>query len=141
MSPSAMGRCNWRFAVVDNRHDLDRLADAKASGARLIRQAPLAIVVMGEPEANDCWVEDCSIAAISMQYQAADLGLGSCWVQMRGRGTGDGHMANEVIHGILGLPDNLEVLCVVAIGHPAEHLEPRDEDGLKWENVIVRTDD
>jgi len=37
--------------------------------------------VLGDPMQNDCWVEDGSIAAISMQYQAEALGLGSCWVQ------------------------------------------------------------
>ena len=141
MSPSAMGRRNWHFAVVDDKNDFAKLADAKDTGARFMKDAPLAIVVMGDPKENDCWVEDCSIATMSMQYQAEDLGLGSCWVQMKGRGLSDGHTANEVIHGILGLPENLEVLCVLAIGHPADERAPQDEKNLKWENVIVRSDD
>ncbi|MGI6243425.1 MAG: nitroreductase family protein [Prevotella sp.] len=141
MSPTSMGRRDWQFAIVDNKQDIEKISEAKDVGARFIKGAPLAIVVMGDPKANDCWVEDGSIAAISMQYQAEDLGLGSCWVQMRNRGLSDGHTANEVIHGILGLPDHLEVLCVLAIGYPAEGLEPRSEDGLKWENVIIKSDD
>ena len=141
MAPTSMARRNWQFAVVDNKQDLEKLADAKDTGAKFIKDAPLAIVVMCNPAENDCWVEDCSIAAISMQYQAEDLGLGSCWVQMRGRGLSDGHTANEVIHGILGLPEKLEVLCVLAIGYPAEDRKPREESSLKWENVIVKSDD
>lgn len=141
MSPTSMGRRNWRFAIVDNKRDIEKISDAKDMGSQFMKGAPLAIVVMGDPEADDCWVEDGSIAAISMQYQAEDLGLGSCWIQMRNRGLADGHSANEVIHGILGLPDNLEVLCVLAIGHPVDGLKPQSEDGLKWENVIIKSDD
>ncbi|MFB9897417.1 nitroreductase family protein [Hallella seregens] len=141
MSPTSKGQRNWQFAVVDNLTDIEKLSDAKQTGGQFMKGAPLAIVVMGDPEANDCWVEDGSIAAISMQYQAEELGLGSCWVQMRGRGLADGHSASEVIRGILNLPGQLEVLCVLAVGHPADERRPQSEDRLKWENVIVRSDD
>lgn len=141
MSPTSKGQRDWHFAIVDNKTDIIKLSEAKEMGARFLSGAPLAIVISGRPADNDCWIEDCSVAAISMQYQAEELGLGSCWVQMRGRGLSDGHTANEVIHGILGLPDDLEVLCVLAIGHPADERQPQSEEQLKWENVIVKSDD
>ena len=141
MSPTARGQRSWQFAVVNRKEDLALLATAKDSGGRFLANAPLAIVVMGSPEDNDCWVEDCSIAAISMQYQAEDLGLGSCWIQMRGRGQSGGTSANEAIHAILGLPGHLEVLCVLAIGHASDERPTQDEEGLRWENVIVKSDD
>ena len=68
---------------------------------------------------------------------AKDLGLGSCWVQMRGRGLSDGTTADEVIRGILDIPENLSCLCVVAFGHKADERKPQNEDKLKWENVHV----
>jgi nitroreductase len=92
-------------------------------------------VILGDPLQNDCWVEDASIAAISMQYQAEDLGLGSCWIQMRGRGLSDGTSADTVIRGVLDIPENMHVLCVVAFGHKADERKPQNEDKLKWENV------
>ena len=141
MSPTSRGQRDWHFAVVDNKSDIEKISDAKDIAGKFMKDAPLAIVVMGVPEDNDCWIEDCSVAAISMQYQIEELGLGSCWVQMRGRGLSDGHTANEVIHGILGLPDEYEVLCVLAIGHPTGKRRPHSEDVLKWENVIVQTND
>ena len=94
-------------------------------------------MVLGDPLQNDCWVEDGSIAAISMQYQAEELGLGSCWVQMRGHGLSDGTSADTVIQGILNIPENLSCLCVLAIGHWADERKPQAEDRLKWENVHV----
>ena len=106
-------------------------------GGQFLRDAALAIVVLGDPLQNDCWVEDGSIAAISMQYQAEELGLGSCWVQMRGRGLADGTSADTVIRGVLDIPENLSVLCVLAFGHKADERKPQNEDKLKWENVHV----
>lgn len=135
MSPTSKGQRAWEFVVVDDKLDLEKLSDAKAMGGQFLKDAPLAIVVLGDPMANDCWIEDGSIAAISMQYQAEELGLGSCWVQMRGRGLSDGTSADTVIRGILDIPENLSVLCVLAVGHKADERQPQNEDKLKWERV------
>ena len=54
---------------------------------------------------------------------------------MRGRGLGDGTPADEVIRGILDIPANYSVLCVVAFGHYTDERKPQNEDNLKWENV------
>jgi len=137
MAPTSKGQRAWQFVVVDDKTDLEKLSDAKEMGGQLIKGAALAVVVLGDPMQNDCWVEDGSIAAISMQYQAEELGLGSCWVQMRGRGLGDGTSADTVIRGILDIPENLNVLCVIAIGHKVEERKPQNEEKLKWENVHV----
>ena len=135
MSPTSKGQRAWQFVVVDDKMDIEKIADAKNLGSQFLKGAPLAIVVLGDPMENDCWVEDGSIAAISMQYQAEDLGLGSCWIQMRGRGLSDGTSADTVIRGILNIPENLSVLCVIAIGYKADERKPQNEDKLKWENV------
>ena len=137
MSPTSKSQRAWQFVVVDDKMDLEKLADAKNMGSAFLKDAPVAIAVLGDPMQNDCWVEDGSIAAISMQYQAEELGLGSCWVQMRGRGLSDGTSADTVIRGILDIPENLNVLCVVAFGHKADERQPQNEDKLKWENVHV----
>ena len=137
MAPTSKGQRAWQFVVVDDKMDLEKLSDAKDMGGQLIKGAALAIVVLGDPMQNDCWVEDGSIAAISMQYQAEELGLGSCWVQMRGRGLSDGTSADTVIRGILNIPENFSVLCVIAVGHKADERKPQNEDKLKWENVHV----
>ncbi|WP_455096307.1 nitroreductase family protein [Prevotella koreensis] len=137
MSPTSKGRRDWQFVVVDDKIDIEKIADAKSNGSLFVKDAPLVVVVLGDPLANDCWIEDASIAAISMQYQAEDLGLGSCWVQMRGRGLSDGTSADVVIRGILDIPENLSCLCVLAFGHKADDRKPQNEDRLKWENVHV----
>ncbi|WP_036877449.1 nitroreductase family protein [Xylanibacter oryzae] len=137
MSPTSKGCRKWQFVVVDNKTDIEKIADAKELGSQFLKGAPLAIVVLGNPLENDCWIEDGAIAAISMQYQAEDLGLGSCWIQIRARGLNDGTSATSVISGVLDIPEQYELLCVLAIGHKADERKLQDEDKLKWENVHV----
>ncbi|MCH5312468.1 MAG: nitroreductase family protein [Prevotella sp.] len=137
MSPTSKSMRAWHFVLVDNKADIEKLADAKDIGSQFLKGAPLAIAVLGDPMQNDCWVEDGSIAAISMQYQAEELGLGTCWIQMRGRGTGDGMAADDVIRGVLDIPENMNCLCVIAVGHAADERKPQNEDNLKWENVHI----
>ena len=135
MSPTSKGQRAWQFVVVEDKTDLEKLSDAKDMGGQFLKDAPLAIVVLGDLLQNDCWVEDGAIAAISMQYQAEALGLGSCWIQMRGRGLSDGTSADTVIQGVLDIPENLSCLCIVSVGHKADERKPQNEDRLKWENV------
>ena len=135
MSPTSKNQRAWQFVVVDDKLDLEKLADAKNLGSQFLKDAPVAIVVLDDPVQNDCWVEDGSIAAASMQYQAEELGLGSCWIQMRGRGLDDGTTADTVIRGVLDIPDNMNCLCIIAVGHWTDERREQSEDKLKWENV------
>ena len=137
MSPTSKGQRNWHFIIVDNKSDIEKLADAKDMGSQFLKNAPVAIVVLGDPNVNDCWIEDGSIAAISMQYQAEEFGLGTCWIQMRGRGLSDGTPASTVIRGILNIPENMEVLCILAVGEKSDERKPQNEDKLKRENVHI----
>lgn len=138
LAPSSRDRHTTRFVVVDSPELLMRLADAKESGSAFLRQAPLAVVLADNPLDNDCWVEDASIAAFAMQCQAHDLGVASCWVQIRERYLSDGTKSEDVVKGIVGLEEADRVLCVIAFGLPARDTAPHDEDTLKWENMIIR---
>ena len=137
LAPSSMNRHTTRFVVVDEEMTLQKLADAKEKGSAFVKDAAMAVVVIDNPQNNDCWVEDGSIAAFAMQCQAHDLGVGSCWVQIRGHYLPDGTKSEQVVRGILELPDEDNVLCVIAFGIPAEPLESHNEDELKWENVKI----
>ena len=95
----------------------------------------IAIVVLADPLASDVWIEDASIASILIQLQAEDLGLGSCWIQVRERYTATGMPADEYIHGVLDIPLQLQVLSIIAVGHKGMERKPFDESKLLWEKV------
>ena len=80
MAPTSKSSRSWQFVVVEDREMLQHLGECKSNYATSIARAPLAIVVTADPAKSDAWIEDASVAATFMQLQAADLGLGSCWV-------------------------------------------------------------
>lgn len=137
MSPTSKSCRSWEFIVIDDKDMLYKLSRCKAAGAEFIENAPLAIVVLGNAETDDVWVEDASIAAVTMQYQATELGLGSCWAQIRNRVMGDGVPSDDVLRLLLGYSESLRCVCIVAFGHPAIERKEQDESKLKWENVHV----
>jgi len=129
-SPTSHGKRSWEFVFVDERETIRRLAGLKPQGAALLAGAPLAVVVAGDAERSDAWIEDASIATILMQMTAHSLGLGSCWVHVRNRRHDDRTTSEEYVRGLLGIPDRLKVLAVLAVGRPAERKEPVPADRL-----------
>lgn len=119
-SPSSKSRRPWYFQVVQEPELLQALSGCKPHGATFLALAPLAIVVAADPKVCDIWIEDASIAATMIQIAAQKLGLGSCWIQVRGRFHENGEMASSYILDALKMPNNLEVLCILAIGYPDE---------------------
>lgn len=137
MSPSSKRSNCWQFIAVDDKETLASLAHCKEMGAAFLADAALAIVVMADPLASDVWIEDASIASLMIQLQAEDLGLGSCWVQVRERSAASGMPSGEYVHGLLGIPLQLQVVSIVAIGHKGMERKPFDEAHLQWEKVHI----
>ena len=123
-SPSSRDNKPWYFIFVNNAQLLDTLSRCKEHGSSFLAKAPLGIVVCGDEQLSDVWVEDCSIAAILVQMVALSSGLGSCWIQIRNRKTGNGKSSEAYVRGLLKIPRHLRIGSIVAIGHPAEKKIP-----------------
>jgi nitroreductase len=134
-APSSRNLKCWRFEFVTDREKLVDLSTAKERWGEFVAGAPLGVVICGDETTSDCWVEDCSIAATLLQITATDLGLGSCWIQIRERPHADGSPAEQYVRDVLGLPAELRVLCILAIGHPAEEKAPHRRDDLAWVRI------
>jgi nitroreductase len=134
-SPSGRAARPWAFVVVTDKTLLEKLSVAKPEGAAFVKDASVAVVVCGDPSASGLWVEDCSIAAVTMQYAAHALGLGSRWTQMRGNNFNKGTTSTQYIAKLLGLPENLTVQCIIAIGYPGEEMVPYKKDELLFNKV------
>lgn len=137
MSPSSKRTNCWQFVLVDDKELLKDLAHCKEAGSAFLADAALAVVVVADPLVSDVWVEDASIASLMVQLQAEDLGLGSCWVQVRERFTATGMPSNEFVHGLLDLPLQLQLLSIIAVGHKGMERKPFDEAHLQWEKIHI----
>ena len=131
-APTAVNYQPWRFVVITDRVQLDAMADILPY-AKMLRQAPLAIVVCGETtwfdgKENPFWQQDCSAATENLLLAAEALGLGAVWT-----GVYPDMQRAEPLGDFLGLPETVQPLCAVPIGHHDGTAKPRD----KWkpENV------
>jgi nitroreductase len=111
------------------------LSSAKAKGGAFLAQAPLSIVICADPAISDVWIEDCAVAATFIQLAAEDLGLGSCWSQIRRRQHQSGTPATTVLRHILQLPDNLEVASIVGIGYPVASIAAHPHNALPMHKI------
>ena len=137
MSPSSKRSNPWQFVLVDDKETLHKLSFCKEMGASFLKDAALAIVVMADPLASDVWIEDAAIASLMIQLQAEDLGLGSCWIQVRERFTAEGTPSGEFVHDVLDFPLHLKVFSIVAIGVKGMERKPFNEEHLQWEKVHI----
>lgn len=138
-SPSSMGNNPWEFIVVSDPKVLEKLSVAKPHGASFLKNAPLCLVVCGNPEKSQVWVEDCAIASIYIHLTAASIGLGSCWIQIRKRMHDETQSAGAYVAGVLGIPAHLEVESIVAVGYPDEEKPPHSKASLQYEKVFQGT--
>lgn len=122
-APSSKNTKSSAFMVIDDPDTLLALSEMRDYGSALIKGAPVAVVVMGDTTKTDLWRENCAISATFIQLAATAMDLGSCWVHVNGRprvrkdpSQGD---AESYVKSLLGLKDEMQVLCVVAIGYEA----------------------
>ncbi len=137
-SPSSKNTRPWNFYIVEDAETIAALSQSKPQGGRFLKAAPLAIVVTGDQDKTDMWVEDCAIASTIIQLEADALGLGSCWIQIRGRYNDEQQtiFAEEYIHKLLNIPSNRRVLNIIAIGYDLNerkgHERSSDEDKIAY---------
>jgi nitroreductase len=137
-APSSRNLKPWRFVFVSDEKLLRALASAKPHFAEPIGAAALGVVICADATVSDCWVEDGSIAGTILQLMATDLGLGSCWIQIRARQREDGAPAESYVREVLGLTPELSVLCMISVGYPAEEKDPKDKESLSWDRLDMR---
>jgi len=134
-SPTSRSINPWEFIVVEDKKTIQSLSFSKKHGSGFLKTAPLAVVIVGDTKASDTCVEDCSIAAITLQYAAESLDLKSCWCQIRLRDHGDGKSAEGYVREALGIPEHYLVECIVGTGYPGEGKEPHSSESLDWGKV------
>jgi nitroreductase len=115
LAPSAKNLQDWRFVVVTETEKKRQVAEA-ANNQKFLEKAGAIIVACsntvqvmrcGQPIA----AIDVAIALEHISLRATDLGLASCWI---------GSFYPEKVRALLGIPDNIAVVELMAIGCPAD---------------------
>lgn len=137
LSPSSRNIRPWEFIVVTDKGIIQELSKSKEHGSSFLKGAPLAIVVIADKNASDVWVEDASIASIVIQMEAEDIGLGSCWVQIRNRQHSSNKTSDEYVREVLNIPAIYSVESIIGIGYPNEQRPSYSDDELLYEKVFI----
>ena len=124
-APSGMDRRPWEFVVVTDQEALDSMA-AKLPYAKMLTNAPLAIVVCGDTTRSSYWYLDCSAATQNVLLAAEALGLGAVWTAAYPY-----EDRIDVVRQNTGLPENIVPLCVIPIGYPDGPQKAKDKFDLQ----------
>ncbi|MDA3937386.1 MAG: nitroreductase family protein [Actinomycetota bacterium] len=116
-APSAGNQQPWRFVVVTDRERINAVKETTPYG-KMLDEAALALVVCGDVRSlkhPTMWEQDCSAAVQNVLLASHALGLGACWL-----GYWPKEERTEPLKAVLRLPEGVEPLAVLSIGHPAE---------------------
>lgn len=117
-APTANNQRPWHIVVVTDQAKREALSKVHQY-ASFCAQAPVVMVMCAEEQVSEhWWIDDCAAATENAMIQAAALGLGTCWIGIRGGGSRD-MSREELVREILGIPGHIRVLCQFTMGHPA----------------------
>lgn len=126
-APTGKDTRPWEFVVITDRAVLDSMA-AALPYAKMLKEAPMAIVVCGDTTKSSYWYIDCSAATENILLAAEALGLGAVWTA-----TYPYEDRMEVVKKHTGHPGHILSLCVIPVGYPAVPHSPKN----KWNEAKV----
>ncbi|MCX8066354.1 MAG: nitroreductase family protein [Anaerolineae bacterium] len=111
-----------RFASLEDEAKKKAAFEKLTSGqvSAFLAEAPVSIVVCGRKDVWDL-PYDTSAAIENMLLMVTALGLGACWVIAPCIDIRD----EERVKELLGVPEGLKVVSIIAVGHPARYPRPR----------------
>ena len=122
-APSAHNMQPRHFVVVKNPATLEYIAEMHPYG-KMLPKAGCCIIVCGDEETQKTkglLVEDCSASIQNILLAAHGIGLGAVWC-----GLYPDPELTKLISVTLKLPDNVEPIGMVVVGHKVEDKAPTD---------------
>ena len=139
VAPTSRNTRSTRFFIVQDKATLERMSQMRDYGSAFMKDATAAIVVMGDKELSDLWLDNCVITATILQLAVVDEGLASCWVHVNDRpclkDEPEGAKADDYLRELLDLPARYGILCAVALGY--SDFEPKPLPPYEGEERVM----
>lgn len=130
MSPSWKNKTSYSFIIIDDEQKKNEIADCVLNNtdeaAEALRTAPIAAVVVGDPEdsgkinGKEYYLADSAIAMEHFILAAANEGYGTCWMAS---------LDENKVKTLLRIPEKYSVVAITPVGEFDEskpHNEPKD---------------
>jgi nitroreductase len=121
LAPSACNLQPWHFWVIQDKETLNKIKSVYKR--EWLQKAPAIVVICGDhtkswkrADGKDHCDIDVAITVDHMTLQAAELGIGSCWICMF-----DAIKCAE----ILELPEHIEPIVLLPLGYPTNEQNER----------------
>ena len=117
-APSGLNNQPWRFALIWDKPSQQSLA-ALTRYSNILQSASVLIAVFLDQEASYDYTKDCQAVGACLQnllLALHALDLGAVWI-------GEILKNKERVLEILQLPARLELMAIVAVGHPAHRTQ------------------
>ena len=134
-APNACNFQSWHFYAITNKQMMDAFYP-EICGSKWITTASMIIVVctdadrlqqsFGDRGSNLFAVQDTAAAITNILLQAADIGLGGCWI---------GPFSEEKCRELLNLPAAHRPIALLPIGQPKS--EPNNRDRRPLADVVT----
>ncbi|WP_292465002.1 nitroreductase [Methanolobus sp.] len=112
-APSGLNNQPWKFIVVQHKETMEKMAEC-THYSKIVSNAPLLIAVYLDQNTMYNRTKDLQAVGAAIQNMllaSCELGLGAVWL---------GEILNnkEKVNLILSCPASMELMAVLAIGHP-----------------------
>ena len=129
LAPSAKNMQDWRFVAVTDKQTRIKLA-AAANDQKFLENAPVIIAACSNGDyemlcGQQIGPIDIAIALDHISLQAASIGLATCWI---------GSFYPAKVRAILGIPEDIAVVELMALGYPADKQTIRKRENI--ENIF-----
>ena len=123
LAPSARNTQDWRFVVVTDNAIKSQVAGTTNRPEVFEKAGAIIAACSNSDDIMRCGQAigpiDISIALEHICLQAADLGLGTCWI---------GSFDTDKVRQILSIPEDVAIIELMTVGYPADSKpEPKRE--------------
>lgn len=115
LAPSASNKQTWHFVIIRNAEKRTQLTDI-CRGQKFVAEAPItiAICITNLDYVMTCGqtapIIDGALAGEHIVLQAAEMGLGTCWI---------GAFYHDKMAKLINLPKDYQIVGLLPIGYPA----------------------
>lgn len=121
VAPTAVNYQPQRILILNDKGKLSRLSECTKMGWN----APLIMIICYDKtvswkskfDGRDEGIIDASIATTQMMLEVQDLGLGATWI---------GYFDSNKVREVYKIPENLEIIAMLAIGYPSADAKPSE---------------